>query len=119
ASPPSVADLDGDGDNEVIGIPNVEMHEPYETQNYAVVVLQGAYGDGSDSAMRLPGWESFPRGDAPIRVDGDYPPGGVPAPTIVDIQGDARPEIIASLNDGYVSAYDADANRLWRVDITH
>ncbi|HPY20730.1 MAG TPA: VCBS repeat-containing protein, partial [Polyangiaceae bacterium] len=52
ASPPNVVDLDGDGKNEVLGVPNVEMHEPYETQAYAVMVLQGAYGDGTRSAMR-------------------------------------------------------------------
>ena len=54
ASPPNIVDLDGDGDNEVLGIPNVEMHEPYETQAYALMVLEGAYGDGSRSAMRPP-----------------------------------------------------------------
>ena len=31
-SPPTVADLDSDGRNEVIGIPNVERHIPYRTQ---------------------------------------------------------------------------------------
>ena len=57
ASPPSVADLDGDGHNEVIGLPNVEKHIPYRTQGYAFMVLDGAYGDGSRSAMRHPGFE--------------------------------------------------------------
>ena len=60
------SDLDGDGKNEVIGVPNVEMHEPYETQAYAVMVLEGAHGDGSRSAMRKPGWETLPRGGAPM-----------------------------------------------------
>ncbi len=32
ASPPSIGDLDRDGRNEVIGVPNVEKKEPYETQ---------------------------------------------------------------------------------------
>ena len=32
ASPPAVADLDDDGKNEVIGLPNVERGEPYVTQ---------------------------------------------------------------------------------------
>lgn len=41
ASPPSVADLDGDGRNEVIGLPNAERKEPYETQAYAFMVLAG------------------------------------------------------------------------------
>ncbi len=119
ASPPAVADLDGDGLNEVIGLPNVEMHEPYETQAWAVMVLEGAYGDGSRSAMRKPGWEELPRGGAPIQVDGWYPPGGVPAPTVVDLQGDADLEIIAPTNDGTLRAWTSDAQLLWRVDHTH
>ncbi len=47
ASPPSIADLDRDGRNEVIGVPNVEKNEPYETQAYAFMVLDGAYGNRS------------------------------------------------------------------------
>ncbi len=116
ASPPSVADLDGDGRAEVIGVPNVELHEPYETQAYAVMVLEGAHGDGSRSAMRKPGWEALPRGDAPIQVDGWYPPGGVPSPTIADIDAAPGLEIIASLNDGQVYAFSAEGARLWRFD---
>ncbi len=46
ASPPNVVDLDGDGKNEVVGVPNAEQHEPYVTQFYAVMALKGAYGDG-------------------------------------------------------------------------
>jgi len=119
ASPPGVVDLDLDGENEVIGVPNVEMHEPYETQAYAIMVLQGAYGDGSRSAMRKPGWEVLPRGGAPVEVDGWYPPGGVPAAVTVDLQGDARPEILVSLNDWFFHAFDADGNELWRYNYSH
>jgi hypothetical protein len=116
ASPPNVVDLDLDGKSEVVGVPNVEMNVPYETQAYAVMVLEGAHGDGSRSAMRKAGWETLPRGDAPMAVDGYYPPSGVPAPTTVSIQGDAAPEIIAPLNDGFVYAFDAGGNRLFRFD---
>ena len=69
--------------------------------------------------MRKAGWEILPRGDAPIAVDGWYPPGGVPAAAIVNICDDERPEIAVSLNDGYVYLFDADGNRLWRFDYTH
>jgi hypothetical protein len=119
ASPPNVVDLNGDGRNEVLGVPNVEKNVPYQTQAYAIMVLEGAYGDGSRSAMRLAGWETLPRGDAPINVDGWYPPMGVPAATTIDIQGDSRPEIVVSLNDGFVYAFDAAGNRLWRFNFTH
>jgi hypothetical protein len=116
ASPPNVVDLDGDGLAEVVAVPNIERHVPYETQAYGVMVLEGAHGDGSRSAMRKAGWETLPRGEAPIQVDGWYPPGGVPAAMTVDIQGDPRPEIVVSLNDGLMRAYAADATLLWRFD---
>jgi hypothetical protein len=83
------------------------------------MVLEGNHGDGSRSAMRKPGWETLPRGDAPILVDGWYPPLGVPAPAVVDLQGDSKPEIIVSLNDGFMSAYTAEAALLWRFNYRH
>jgi hypothetical protein len=119
ASPPSVADLDRDGKAEVIGVPNVERNVPYLTQAYAIMVLEGSHGDGSRSARRKPGWEVLPRGDGPIQVAGWYPPYGVPAPVVVDIQGDPRLEILVSLNDGYLYAYDSQATRLWRRSYRH
>ena len=119
ASPPAVADLDLDGRAEVIGVPNVERDIPYVTQAYAVMVLEGAHGDGSRSARRKAGWEELPRGGPPITVDGWYPPAGVPATTIVDITGDPHPEIVVSLNDGYVTAYSSTGTRLWRTDSRH
>lgn len=119
ASPPNVVDLKGDGHNVVLAVPNVEVNIPYQTQAYAIMVLEGAYGDGSRSAMRLAGWENLPRGGAPINVSGWYPPTGVPAATTVNIQGDSRPEIVVSLNDGFVYAFDAGGNRLWRYNYTN
>jgi hypothetical protein len=119
ASPPGVVDLDGDGKNEVVGVPNVELHIPYVTQAFAVMVIEGAHGDGSRSGRRKAGWEVLPRGSAPIDVDGWYPPSGVPAPTLVNISGDARPEIVVSLNDGHVYAFDASGTLLWRTSYLH
>ncbi|MFZ0612473.1 MAG: VCBS repeat-containing protein [Desulfobacterales bacterium] len=119
ASPPNIADLDGDGRNEVIGVPNIEKYEPYETQAYAIMVLEGAHGDGSRSAMRKSGWETLPRGGAPLAVAGWYPPNGIPAAATVDIQGDSRPEIVVSLNDGLIHAFNADALEVWRFDFRH
>jgi hypothetical protein len=115
ASPPAVADLDGDGRNEVIGIPNVERHIPYRTQGYAFMVLDGAHGDGRRSARRHPGFETLPMSNHPVhRPDGDwYPPSGIPAPTVVDILGDDRPEIVAALPGGKVYAVGPDGRRLW------
>jgi len=119
ASPPNIVDVDGDGLNEVLGVPNVEVNEPYVTQAYAVMVLEGAHGDGSRSAMRKPGWETLPRGGTPISVSGWYPPNGVPAAVTLDIQGDSAPEIVVSLNDGFMRAFTAQGAELWRWDYTH
>jgi hypothetical protein len=119
ASPPNVVDLDGDGRNEVVGIPNIEKEVPYVTQAYGIMVLEGSYGSGGRSAMRLPGWETLPRGNRPIDVDGWYPPSGVPAPMIMNIQGDDLPEIVVSLNDGCMYAFDAFGLQLWRYNYTH
>ena len=61
----------------------------------------------------------LPRGGRPITVDGVDPPNGVPAPTIVNIQGDETPEIVVSLNDGLVHAFTADAEEIWWFNYTH
>jgi FG-GAP-like repeat/FG-GAP repeat len=120
ASPPSVADLDRDGRNEVIGLPNAEMKEPYETQAYAFMVLDGAQRGGARSARRHKGFRRLPlTGKPAVRPDGDwYPPSGIPAPTIVDIRGSRRPEIVASVPDGFVYAVGLTGRRLWRYDYT-
>jgi len=118
ASPPSIADLDRDGRNEVIGLPNAELKEPYETQGYAFMVLDGAQKGGARSARRHPGFVNLPMSGKPaVRPPGDwYPPDGIPAPTIVDISGDRRPEIVASVPDGFVYAVSPTGKRLWRFD---
>jgi hypothetical protein len=121
ASPPSVADLDRDGHNEVIGLPNVEMKEPYETQAYAFMVLDGAQRGGRRSARRHKGFRKLPlTGKPAVRPEGDwYPPSGIPAPTIVDLSGSRRPEIVAPVPDGFVYAVGPGGRRLWRYDYAH
>ncbi|MGO9834451.1 MAG: FG-GAP repeat domain-containing protein [Polyangiaceae bacterium] len=118
ASPPNVVDVNGDGKNEVVGIPNAEEHTPYVTQGFAFMVLEGAYGDGSLSVRRLDAFDTLPMSDQPTpRASDDYyPPDGIPAPTTVNIVGDARPEIVAAINDGYIYAISPDGQRLWRYD---
>ena len=118
-SPPNIVDLDGDGKNEILGISNLEMHEPYVTQAWAIMVLQGAYGDGSLSAMRKPGWENLKRGQSPVLVDGWYPPTGVPAAATVNLQGDSKLETIVSLNDEFMYAFDASGAKLWQYNYSH
>lgn len=118
-SPPGVGDINGDGLNEVIGIPNAEQNEPYHTYHYAFMVLEGDYeANGHRSGRRLPGWEALPLSEEPLYNDDWYPPGGVPSPTIANIQGDSRPEILAAISDGCVYAFAPDASLLWRYDFT-
>jgi hypothetical protein len=121
ASPPTVADLDGDGANELIGLPNVELHEPYVTQSYAFMAFDGAQHGGARSAMRHSGFVHPPLSGKPaFRPDGDwYPPSGIPAPTVVNLSGDARPEIVAAVPDGFVYAVSPTGKRLWRYDYAH
>jgi hypothetical protein len=52
-------------------------------------------------------------------VDGEYPPPGVPAAATVDILGDARPEIIVSLNDAHMYAFGASGQQLWSWNYSH
>jgi hypothetical protein len=108
ASPPSIADLDRDGRNEVIGLPNVERGVPYVTQAYAFMVLDGG-------ARRHKGFGRLPLTRRPIAGDLS-PPSGIPAPTIVNLRGNRRPEIVASVPDGAVHAVGPGGKRLWRYD---
>ena len=121
ASPPSVADINGDGKNEVVGVANVEKDVPYDTKYHSIMVLEGSYGDGSRSARRLPGWENLPSSGYPLQRGGRswYPPRNPPAPTIVDINGDNKPEILYAAHDGYVYCTSSTANRLWRFNFQH
>lgn len=121
ASPPTMADLDGTGQNQVIGFPNGETGNPYVTQGYLLAVFDGNYGDGSKAAMRHPGFETMPLSQQPVvRADGDYyPPSGIPAPAIANLLGDADPEIVVSLNDGFVYAFSHAGQVLWKYDVTH
>jgi hypothetical protein len=117
ASPPAIADLDRDGHAEVIGVPNVERNEPYETQAHAFVVLDGAQDGGARSARRHRGFVRPPLTGRPQRGD-LYPPAAIPAPTVVDIAGDRRPEIIAPAPDGAIHAVGPGGRKLWSYDVT-
>ncbi len=121
ASPPSVADINRDGKNEVIGVANVEMDTPYDTKHHSIMVLQGSYGNGNQSARRLPGWEVLPSSAYPLDRGSRswYPPRNPPAPTIVNISGDAQPEILYAAHDGYIYCTSSSGQRLWRRNIRH
>jgi hypothetical protein len=116
ASPPSIGDLNNDGRNEVVGVPTVEEHIPYQTQAQAVMVLDSPQGGSGRSARRHPGFTTLPLTGKPLpRGAGDwYPPDGVPAPTLVDVNHDGKKDIVFPGNDGYVYAVSSTGKRLWR-----
>ena len=121
-SPPNVVDVNGDGKNEVVGIPNVEKDTtPYDTKHHSVMVLEGNYGDGSRSAMRLSGWEQLPSSGYPqVRTDnGWYPPPNPVAAVTANLSGDSRPETLYAAHDGFLYCYSPDAELLWRYDFRH
>ncbi len=110
ASPPSIADLDRDGKNEVIGVPNVEMQEPYETQAYAFMVLDGAYGDGLALGPPAQGLQPPPahqqaRGAPRRRL---VPAERHPRSDARRPPRHRRPEIVAPIPDGRVYADQPD-----------
>ncbi len=122
SSPPSVADINSDGKNEVVAVANVEMDVPYDTKHHSIMVLQGSYGSGTEASKRLPGWENLPSSGYPLNRSGLswYPPRNPPAPTIADINNTAAgPEILYAAHDGYIYCTSAKAQRLWRRDIRH
>jgi hypothetical protein len=82
------------------------------------MVLDGAQRGGARSARRHTGFGTPPLSRRPaFRPDGDwYPPSGIPAPTVVNIAGDRRPEIVASVPDGSVYAVSPRGRKLWRYD---
>jgi hypothetical protein len=120
-SPPNVADVNGDGRNEVVCVSNVEADVPYDTKHDSVMVLEGSYGNGARSARRLPGWEQLPSSGYPLNRAGHtwYPPANPPAPTTVNISGDRRPEILYAAHDGYIYCIAPTGEQLWRTDIRH
>ena len=120
-SPPAVADLNGDGKNEVICVANVEMDVPYDTKHHSIMALEGSYGDRSRSARRLTGWEQLPSSGYPLSREGHtwYPPTNPPAPTIVDLNGDSQLEILYAAHDGDIYCTSATAEEIWRLDIRH
>jgi hypothetical protein len=121
-SPPIVADVDGDGNNEAVGVSNAERDfgQGYVTVADTAWVLDGDYAaEGRRSARRMAGWEQLPRSMAPILDQDGNPSNIVPAVVAADIAGtDGRPEIITPAADGRMYAWGPDAALVWSYDYT-
>ena len=65
ASPPNVVDIDGDGKNDVVGIPNAERSSRTRRRATRSWCSQGAQGGGANAARRLPAFNTLPFSDKP------------------------------------------------------
>ncbi|MGY1640173.1 FG-GAP repeat domain-containing protein [Geodermatophilus sp. SYSU D00703] len=98
-STPALADLDGDGrDDVVVGTGNMgaTMWDGGEQPMRGTQVF-GLRGDGSD----LPGW--------PVTVGHNV----TSSPAVGDLTGDGRPEVAFVAEDGLLYAYRGDGRRMW------
>jgi hypothetical protein len=107
-SPPSFADVDGDGKPEIILYSF--RHRIGDTAALGNC-LWALHAD----MTRAKGFEKPLCSDAPI-FTGYYNNvvETAPAPAIGNIAGDARPEIVAASNDGTVRAFSPDGAELWK-----
>ncbi|MCA9969676.1 MAG: VCBS repeat-containing protein [Anaerolineales bacterium] len=104
---PAMADLDNDGQIEIV-IPGKvrDRRQNREITNSAVLVL---LPDG----RRKPGWEVAKLGGAPLYDE--YPP--TQAPALADLTGDGRLELVVPMLDGKIRAFEADGTLLWTYDL--
>eukprot|EP00727_Mastigamoeba_balamuthi_P010641 m51a1_g62 hypothetical protein (780) ;mRNA; r:207807-210373 len=142
-SPPTVVDLDYDGENEVAVVPTSEkgMNERcdgYKAMASVLTVFDGAYGNNGDayatnlarSGLRHKGFDGDmpPRGSTATcqectytrtctcRNKIYYPPGTVPALATGNIVGTEQPELITSLVDGKMYCFNYNGTTAWVFD---
>ncbi len=108
-SAPTIADLDGDGTEEIIVTGNLKGPSNATTPfNSGLLVLEP---DGS----RRAGWETAALGDG-LQIYRNMPR---QAPVVADLDGDGKLEIIVTMHDGWIRAYREDKTRLWEVNFTY
>lgn len=139
--PASVVDLDLDGKNEIVSLPNSELGfnsdcSSYITQNRVLFVIDGSYGNAGNpektterAGKRHAGFDAEwpPKGKTitcqeccnptcTCRNQRWYPPEAVPAVAWGDISGTEKPELVFGFGDGSVYGYGADGTKLWTFD---
>ncbi|HYF64216.1 MAG TPA: VCBS repeat-containing protein [Herpetosiphonaceae bacterium] len=103
----AVADLDGDGANEVVMAgkvrnPALGGSDPFPQSNSGVLVL------GVDGSRR-PGWETAKLSSNPIQTS--FTPNN--QVVLADLDGDNKLEIIVTFDDGTIRAFRRDGTQLW------
>lgn len=103
---PVVADLNGDGKVEIVAVGKVRSPDAGHAVVAAGVLVVTPEGE------RFPGWETAPLSGAPL-----YPEyGPSQAPSVADLDGDNRLEIIVPFFDGTLRAYQDDGSLWWQYD---
>ncbi|MCD6497206.1 MAG: VCBS repeat-containing protein [Deltaproteobacteria bacterium] len=109
-SPPVLADIDGDGQLEVVLVGDHEHTTSTENRGVTFWVL-------NPDMTRPDGWGNPKDSDPPLNYTGNFGPNIVhtmPSPSVGNINEDPEPEILAPTYDGNLYAYSHDGTRLWR-----
>ncbi len=107
-SPPVIADIDGDGDHEVVLGGDHEHSESTENQGVSVWVL-------NHDMTRPAGWE-WPKDSGPPQAYGSIGHNIVPtypAPSVADLDGEPGLEIVIPAYDGSLYAYRSSGELMW------
>jgi uncharacterized repeat protein (TIGR01451 family) len=102
-SMPSLADLDWDGQVEVIVAGVRKMPGADDAFNTDLLVLE-------PNGARRSGWETPAGGVGFLGADGDMDQG----PAIADMDNDGQLDIVVPTQDGWIRAYRADKSLLWQ-----
>ncbi|MCB9706763.1 MAG: VCBS repeat-containing protein [Myxococcales bacterium] len=108
-SPPVIADIDGDGEHEVVLGGDHESSESTDNQGISVWVLNA-------DMTRPAGWEWPKDSDPPLVYDGELGANIVPnypAPAVGDLDGDPGLEIVIPAYDGKLRAYRSTGEVMW------
>ena len=101
---PSMADIDNDGTIEIVIAGKVRNpSQNYDVTNSAVLVFQ-------PNGQREPGWAVAKLTGAPVYDD--FQP--TQSPALADLNGDGTLEIVVTLLDGTIRAYQANGSLLWQ-----
>lgn len=107
-SPPVIADIDADGDMEIVLVGDHEHSDSTDNQGVTVWVLH-------HDMTRPAGWESPKDTGGPLHGDdlGHNIVPAYPAPAVADLDGEPGLEIVVSGYDGMLHAYRSNGEAFW------
>jgi len=107
-SPPVIADVDADGDHEIVLGGDHEHSESTDNQGITVWVL-------NHDMTRPAGWETPKDSGPPLEYDdlgqNIVPP--YPAPAVADLDGEPGLEIVVPAYDGLIHAFRSNGEEMW------